>query len=42
MSAAEDGGGPPGEMSGSHEANVSLWFQIIDAEPALLLGEDEG
>jgi hypothetical protein len=41
MSAQENGGGIPGELSKSEEANVSLWLQILDSEATVLLEEDE-
>jgi hypothetical protein len=40
-SAQEAGAEPLGEVSESDERNVPLWLQMLDAEAALLLEEED-
>jgi hypothetical protein len=40
-SAQEAGAEPPSEVSESDERNVPLWLQMLDAEAALLLEEND-
>jgi hypothetical protein len=41
-SAQEAGAEPPGEVNECDARNVPLWLQILDAEVALLLEEEDG